>query len=56
MKIQISTNQQRQSGPWGFLTRTIVLTLATLIAIKLLPGVRIAGGNVWVAISTTLDI
>lgn len=56
MKIQISTNQQRQSGPWGFLTRTIVLTLATIIAIKLLPGVRIEGGSVWVAILTALVI
>ncbi len=56
MKIQISTNQQRQSGPWGFLTRTIVLTLATIIAIKLLPGVRIEGGSVWVAIMTALVI
>lgn len=56
MKIQISTNQQRQSGPWGFLTRTIVLTLATIIAIKLLPGVRIEGGSVWVAVLTALVI
>lgn len=56
MKIQISTNQQRQSGPWGFLTRTIVLTLATIIAIKLLPGVRIVGGSVWVAVLTALVI
>ena len=56
MKIQISTNQQRQSGPWGFLARTIVLTLATIIAIKLLPGVRIEGGSVGVAILTALVI
>ena len=56
MKINITTNQQRQSGPWGFLARTIVLTLATIIAIKILPGVRIEGGSVWVAAFTALVI
>ncbi len=56
MKIQISMNQQRQSGPWGFLMRTIVLTLATIIAIRLLPGVRIVGDSVVVAILTALVI
>ena len=56
MKIEISSNQQRQSGPWGFLTRTIVLTLATIIAIKILPGVRIEGGSVWIAFVTALVI
>ncbi len=49
-------NQQRQSGPWGFAARTIVLTLATIIAIKILPGVRIVGDSVWVAIFTALVI
>lgn len=53
MKI---THQQRQSGPWGFVTRTIVLTLATIIAIRLLPGVRIEGGSVWAAVLTALVI
>ncbi len=53
MKI---THQQRQSGPWGFVARTIVLTLATIIAIRLLPGVRIEGGSVWAAVLTALVI
>ena len=56
MKIDISTNQQRHSGPWGFLTRTIILTLATMIAIKLLPGVRIVDGSIVAAILTALVI
>lgn len=56
MKINITTHQQRQSGPWGFVTRTIVLTLATIIAIRLLPGVRIEGGSVWAAVLTALVI
>ena len=56
MKISINTNQQRQSGPWGFVARTIVLTLATIIAIKLLPGVRIEGGSIWAAVVTALVI
>ncbi len=56
MKINITTHQQRQSGPWGFVARTIVLTLATIIAIRLLPGVRIEGGSVWAAVLTALVI
>lgn len=56
MKIDISLNRQRQSGPWGFVARTIILTLATIIAIKLLPGVRIVGGSVGVAFFTALVI
>lgn len=52
----ININQQRQSGPMGFLMRTIVLTLAVIIAIRILPGVRIEGGSVWVAIFTALVI
>ena len=56
MKINISMNQQRHSGPWGFLTRTIILTLATMIAIKLLPGVRIVDGSIAAAILTALVI
>ena len=56
MKINISSYQQHQSGPWGFVTRTIVLTLATIIAIRFLPGVRIVGGNVSAAILTAMVI
>lgn len=56
MKINISVNQQRQSGPWGFLARTIILTLATIIAIYLLPGVSIEGGSIWVAFVTAMVI
>ncbi|MBO7488654.1 MAG: phage holin family protein [Bacteroidales bacterium] len=56
MKIEFSTRQRHQSGPWGFLARTIVLTLATIIAIKILPGVRIEGGSVWIAFITALVI
>lgn len=56
MKINISVNQQRQSGPWGFLARTIILTLATIIAIYLLPGVSIEGGSIGVAFVTAMVI
>ena len=56
MKINLSINNQHQSGPWGFLARTIILTLATIIAIKMLPGVRIEGGSVAVAFFTALVI
>jgi len=56
MKITISNHQQRQSGPLGFLTRTIVLTLATIIAIRILPGVHIEGGGILTAVITALVI
>ena len=56
MNIKININRQRQSGPWGFLTRTIILTLAVIIAIRILPGVRIVGGSVAAAILTALVI
>lgn len=56
MNIKININRQRQSGPWGFLTRTIILTLAIIIAIRILPGVRIEGGSVAAAILTALVI
>ena len=53
MKIKISMNPvQRSNGLWGFVARTIILTLATILAISLLPGVRIVGGSVWVAFLT----
>ena len=56
MRIDINTYQQHQSGPWGFVARTIVLSLATIIAIRFLPGVRIVGGSVWAAIVTAMVI
>lgn len=49
-------NEQQHSGIGGFVARTIVLTLATIIAIYLLPGVRIAQGGVVVAILTAAVI
>lgn len=56
MKITVSNYQKRQSGPMGFVMRTIVLTLAIIIAIRILPGVRIEGGSVIVALMTALVI
>lgn len=56
MKINITMNQQQRSGPWGFVARTIVLTLAIIIAIRILPGVRIVGDSVWIAVVTALVI
>lgn len=56
MKITVSNYQKRRSGPMGFLARTIILTLAIIIAIRILPGVRIDGNSVSVAILTALVI
>lgn len=56
MKITISNHQRRQSGFPGFLARTIVLTLAIIIAIRILPGVRIEGSSITVAVLTALVI
>lgn len=56
MKIDIKYNGRRSQGFGGFLMRTIVLTLATIIAIKLLPGVRIEGGSVAAAFITAFVI
>lgn len=56
MRINITPHQQFQSGPWGFLTRTIIMTLAVIIAIRFLPGVRIVDGRVMTAILTALVI
>ena len=55
MRIEL-TNRERSSGPGGFIMRTIVLTLATIIAIKMLPGVRIEGGSVATAFFTAFVI
>lgn len=56
MRLTISNHQKRQSGPVGFIMRTIVLTLAIIIAIRILPGVRIEGNSVAVAVLIALVI
>ena len=56
MKIKIDINPTRQSGPWAFAARTVILTLAVILAIRLLPGVRIEGASVWAAFLTGLVI
>lgn len=56
MRINISNHQKQQSGPLGFLARTIILTLAIIIAIRILPGVRIVGGSLAAAVLTALVI
>ncbi len=47
---------QQSNGIWGFVARTIILTLATILAIRLIPGVRIIDANVWAAFLTALVI
>ena len=54
MKIQISGGSPYESGKYGFLTRVIVMTLATILAAYLLPGVGV--DNVFVAILTAIVI
>lgn len=56
MRIEIDNRQRRQSGPLGFLARTIVLTLAVIIAIRIIPGVHMEDGGVAAAILTALVI
>lgn len=41
MKITISNTPDFYSGPWGFLAQVVVMTLATLLATWILPGVTI---------------
>ena len=41
MKITLSSNPHFYSGPWGFLAQVVVMTLATLLATRILPGVTI---------------
>ena len=41
MKITINSTPQRYSGPWGFAAQVVVMTLATLLATWILPGVTI---------------
>lgn len=54
--MNIKSFQKTQSGLWGFLARTIILTLAIIIAIRILPGVRIVGSSVWAAFVTAMVI
>lgn len=54
MKIQISSGNSFNSGKYGFLTRVVVMTLATILAAKLLPGVTIS--STWAAVTTALVI
>lgn len=52
MKIVIGDSNHR--GFWGFVAQTIILTLAVIIAAKLMPGVSM--NNVWTALLTGLVI
>ena len=52
MRIVIGDSNHR--GFWGFVAQTIVLTLAVIIAAKLMPGVSM--NNVWTALLTGLVI
>lgn len=56
MKVNIDLMRNHSSGFGGFVARTIVLTLALIIAIRILPGVRIEGGSLAVAILTAMVI
>ncbi len=56
MKIEIHNSDQFHSGPGGFAARTIVLTLAIVVAIAILPGVRIVGGSLLTALLTAMVI
>lgn len=51
MKIEIHNTSQWPSSFGGFITRTIVLTLATMVAIKILPGVHITAASTGVAVA-----
>ena len=52
MKIVIGNSTHR--GFWGFVAQTIVLTLAVIIAAKLMPGVSM--NNLWTALLTGVVI
>lgn len=41
MKITITNDSNRYSGPMGFLTQLIVMTLAAILSAYILPGVQI---------------
>ena len=52
MKIVIGNSNHQ--GFWGFIAQTIVLTLAVIIAAKLMPSVTM--NNIWTALLTALVI
>ncbi len=54
MRITISNTPHFYSGPWGFLAQVVVMTLATLLATWILPGVTI--DSVSAAILTAIVI
>ena len=54
MNITFRSSRDLYSGPWGFLAQVIVLTLATILATYLLPGVYIS--SVGTAILTAVVI
>ena len=54
MQIKFSNTNDFHSGKYGFLTRTIVMTLAVILAAYLLPGVHV--NSVWWAILTAIVI
>ena len=56
MKFEFTIGGRHGSGLGAFLARTIILTLAIIIAIRLLPGVRIVDGSVATAFVTALVI
>ena len=41
MKITIGDGRNLYSGPWGFVAQVVVMTLATILAAYLLPGVHV---------------
>ena len=54
MKITINNNQELYSGKFGFLAQTVVMTLGTILAAYILPGVQI--NSVGAAILTAIVI
>ncbi|MBO4599131.1 MAG: phage holin family protein [Bacteroidales bacterium] len=54
MKLTISNQQELYSGRFGFLAQVVVMTLATILAAYILPGVRVE--SVGAAILTAVVI
>ena len=54
MIVKFSNTNDFHSGKYGFLTHTIVMTLAVILAAYLLPGVHV--NSVWWAILTAIVI
>ena len=54
MKITINNNQELYSGKFGFVAQVVVMTLATILAAYILPGVHI--NSVGAAILTAIVI